>query len=279
VSQEAAHFAQVVVKRASPPNASRARALLFATSRLADFAIAVGLDPVPEVLLLAHVIERFIVSSDFSKPTRRTLRTNLRFVAARLVAQTSPPPVALERERAKVPYTPGEIASYLALADTQPTRLRTMRANALICLSLGAGLVGGDLRFVRGTDVMERSGGVIVCVKGRRPRCVPVLSSYHHRLLVSARYFGDRYLVCGSNPNCHNVTTPLIGSLSGGTDLDRLSVARLRATWLTHLAGQIGLKAFMDAAGITCSQRLGDVVSHLDPVDEAAAVALLGASS
>ena len=279
MSNDAAQFAQAVVTEASPPNASRARSLLFATSRLADFGIRVGLELEPEVLLLPQVIERFIVVSSFSAPTRRTLRTNLRFVAARVVPKTSPPPVALNRERAKVPYTPGEIASWLALADTQPTTLRRMRANALISLSAGAGLVGADLRFVRGTDVIERSGGVIVAVKGRRPRCVPVLSTYHDRLMASARYFCDHYLVCGSDPNRHNVTTPLIGSLSGGTDLGRLSVSRLRASWLSHLAGQIGLKAFMDAAGLTCSQRLGDIVSHLDPVDEKSVVALLGGRS
>jgi hypothetical protein len=146
-------------------------------------------------------------------------------------------------------------------------------------LSAGAGLVGADLRHVRGTDVVCRSGGVLVCVSGGRRRTVPVLREYHERLLCSAEFFCDRYLVCGTDPNRHNVTTPLISALSGGADLGRLSVSRLRATWLSHLAGQIGLKAFMDAAGITCSQRLGDIVSDLDPVDETAAVALLGGSS
>jgi hypothetical protein len=32
----------------------------------------------------------------------------------------------------------------------------------------------------------------------------------------------------------------------------------------------------MHAAGITCSQRLGDLIAGLDPGDEAAAVRLLG---
>jgi hypothetical protein len=41
----------------------------------------------------------------------------------------------------------------------------------------------------------------------------------------------------------------------------------------------IGLRAFMDAAGICCSQRLGDLVSHLEEVEEARAVALIGGSS
>jgi hypothetical protein len=72
------------------------------------------------------------------------------------------------------------------------------------------------------------------------------------------------------------VTTPLTRALAGGTGLPRLDTSRLRATWLRDCAQQIGLAAFMHAAGITCSQRLGDLLAGLDPGDEAGAVALLG---
>lgn len=277
-SVEATRFAKQTVEACRPNSPARARSLLFATSRLADFGISVGLEVAPEVLLRPQVIERFILQSGLSKPTLRTVRTNLRFVATRVLAQQGPPFVALERERAKVPYTQREIASWLALADAQPTTLRRMRANALICLSTGAGLVGSDLRFVTGTDVMERSGGVLVAVRGRRPRHVPVLARYHRRLLMTASYFNDRYLIAGADPKRHNVSTPTIASLAGGGDLGRLNVSRMRATWLTECARQIGLRAFMDAAGISCSQRLGDIVAHLDPLDEKSAVALLGAA-
>ncbi len=44
-----------------------------------------------------------------SGPTRRTLRTNLRHVAARLGA--GPSPARLARERAKKPYTGAQIAA------------------------------------------------------------------------------------------------------------------------------------------------------------------------
>jgi hypothetical protein len=40
----------------------------------------------------------------------------------------------------------------------------------------------------------------------------------------------------------------------------------------------LGLATFMHAAGITCSQRLGDLVAGLEPAGEARAVALLGAA-
>ena len=75
------------------------------------------------------------------------------------------------------------------------------------------------------------------------------------------------------------MTTPLIRALAGGTGLPRLDTSRLRATWLADCADLIGLAAFMHAAGITCSQRLGDLLATLDPGTEAEAVALLGAAA
>ena len=72
------------------------------------------------------------------------------------------------------------------------------------------------------------------------------------------------------------MTSPLTASLAGGRDLPRIEIARLRATWLCEVAGMIGLRAFMDAAGITCSQRLGDLVAGLLPRGEEEVVALLG---
>lgn len=117
-SVEATRFARKTVEACGPSSPGRARSLLFATSRLADFGIGVGLEPEPDCLLRQAVIERFTLLCNFSEPTRRTLRTNLRFVAARVVAKTSPPPVALKRERAKVPYTEEEMAAWLARRHT-----------------------------------------------------------------------------------------------------------------------------------------------------------------
>ena len=68
---------------------------------------------------------------------------------------------------------------------------------------------------------------------------------------------------------------PAFLSLAGGADHPRLEIARLRATWLSEVAEAIGLRAFMEAAGITCSQRIGDLVARRAPPDEGRAVALL----
>ena len=279
VPPQAACFARSVVELAVPPARARANALLWAAARLAAYAVPLGLDPVPEVLLHPSVIERFAVSAPgLSGSARRTLRTNLRFIARRVVPALAPVDAPLPRERAKAPYSAAEIAGYLALAGAQPTVPRRMRAAGLVCLGAGAGLAGADLRAVRGTDVICRSGGVIVQVRGRRPRAVPVLARYHEPLLAAAAFAGTALISGGTEPGRKNITTPLTRSLSGGGGLPRLEVSRLRMTWLHDCAQLLGLATFMHAAGITCSQRLGDLLTTLDPADEATAVWLLGAA-
>jgi hypothetical protein len=279
VPAEAARFARLVVARAAPSGCERAKNLLWAAGRLAGWAIPLGLEPVPGVLLHPSVIERFTAHAPgLTGVTRRTLRTNLRFVARAVVPQLYPADLPLPRERARAPYSPAQIAGYLALAGAQPTAARRMRACGLVCLGAGAGLIRADLRHVRGTDIICRSGGVIVAVRGARPRTVPVLARYHGPLLESAAFAGTGLLTGGTDPARHNLTNPLVSALAGGTGLARLDTSRLRATWLAQVAQILGLATFMNAAGITCSQRLGDITAALEPADEATAVALLGAS-
>jgi len=153
-----------------------------------------------------------------------------------------------------------------------------MRAGALVCLGAGAGLAGAELRTVRGTDIARRPGGVVARAGGCRPRVVPVLARYHTPLLAAAAFAGTALITGGTNPARQNITTGLIRSLSGGTGLPPLEVSRLRSTWLHECAQLLGLATFMHAAGITCSQRLGDLIAALDPGGEAEAVALLTGS-
>jgi hypothetical protein len=63
VSPQAAEFARAVVTGAAPAGRERAKNLLWAAGRLADWGTGLGLDPVPEVLLHPSVIERFAAHS------------------------------------------------------------------------------------------------------------------------------------------------------------------------------------------------------------------------
>ena len=279
MSPPAAVFARDVITAVAPGGRERAKNLLWAAGKLADYAASLGLDLVPAVVLHPSVAERFTrCAPGLSPAARRTLRTNLRFIGRQVVPQLYPADLPLPRERARQPYSPAEISGYLALADAQPTTGRRMRAAGLVCLGAGAGLVRGDLRDARGADVIARSGGVVVTVRGARPRAVPVLARYHARLLAAARFAGTGLICGGTDPGRRNLTNPLIIALDGGTGLPRLDTSRLRATWLAEAAGLLGLATFMRAAGISCSQRLGDLVAGLEPAGEAEAVRLLGAA-
>jgi len=279
VSPPAAAFARDVVTRTGPEGRERAKNLLWAAGKLADYAVSLGLDLVPETVLHPSAAERFTrCAPGLSGVARRTLRTNLRFIGRRVVPQLYPADLPLPRERAKAPYTAAEIGGYLALADAQPTRERRMRAAGLVCLGAGAGLIRSDPRDARGTDVACRSGGVVVQVRGGRARAVPVLARYHGRLLAAARFAGNGLICGGTDPGRRNITNPLISALDGGSGLPRLDTSRLRATWLAGCAELLGLATFMHAAGISCSQRLGDLVAGLEPADEEQAIRLLGAA-
>ncbi len=277
VSPQGAAFARKIVPLAAPAGRERAKNLLWAAGKLADYAIGLGLDPVPEVVLHPSVAERFTrCAPGMSGVARRTLRTNLRFIGRRVVPHLYPADLPLPRERAKAPYSPAEISGYLALADAQPTMERRMRAAGPVCLGAGAGLIRSDLRDARGTDVACRSGGVVIDVRGQRARVVPVLDRYHARLTAAARFAGPGLICGGTDPGRRNLTNPLVAALDGGGGLPRLDTSRLRATWLADCGELLGLATFMHAAGITCSQRLGDLVAGLEPGGEAAAVRLLG---
>jgi len=281
LSVEVAAFARRSVAACPLERPSRAKALLFATGKLGAFAASVGLELVAEVCLHASVIERFILlgCAELSPATRRTLRSNLRFVARHVLVQ-SPAAVPLSRERSKAPYSDAEIASYLALTDAQPTEGRRHRLGALICLGAGAGLVGNELRHVTGSDVSARSGGVVVTVRhGRRPRSVPVLSRFCGRLLSASCFAEERYVIGGRDPERENVTDRLVAAMVRQSDLAPLDTGRLRASWLVSCCQLLGLRGFMDAAGITCSQRLGDLVANVGPASEEEMVALLGGRS
>lgn len=278
IEPAAAGFARRVVATAAPACPVRARSLLWACSRLAQWGATVGLEPVETVLLHRSVIERFVQVglAGRSDALRRTARTNLRFVAAGCGIVVEPRPAALRRTRAKAPYSPAEVDAWFALAAAQPTEVRRQHLAGLLCLGLGAGLERAELRGVTGGHVQSRSGGVVVAVDGHRRRRVPVLARYHQALLAAARFAGDGFVCGGISPTRKNVTSNLVDRLAGGADLGRLDVGRLRATWLVEHLDRLGIAALFNAAGITCSQRLGDLAARLPTPDEITLVEILG---
>ena len=123
MSPPAAAFARDVVARAAPQGRQRAKNLLWAAGKLADYGIGLGLEAVPEVLLHPSTAERFTrCAPGLSGAARRTLRTNLRFIGRRVVPQFYPADLPLPRERAKRPYSPRRSPGSLRWRPRSPRR-------------------------------------------------------------------------------------------------------------------------------------------------------------
>ena len=82
------------------------------------------------------------------------------------------------------------------------------------------------------SDVVERSGGLVVVVGGPRARAVPVLARFHEPLRQAAASAGEGYLLGGNAPQRKNLTDTLCAALCRDAGLPRLEAGRLRATWL-----------------------------------------------
>jgi hypothetical protein len=112
----AAAFARQVVSQAAPAGRDRAKNLLWAAGKLAGWAIPLGLEPAPQVLLHPSVTGRFTAHSPgLSGPARRTLRTSLRFIARAAVPhldrRTRRCPASAPRRRTRLPRSPGSSRS------------------------------------------------------------------------------------------------------------------------------------------------------------------------
>jgi hypothetical protein len=231
------------------------------------------------VVLHPSVAERFTRCAPGLSPWRGgTLRTNLRFIGRRSCRTLYPAgSAAAPGSGLRRPTSPAQITGYLALADAQPALERRMRA------------AGWSAWARRRADPRRPARGA------RHRRRVPVRR--RDRVVRGARPAGRCRSWPATTPGCwprpgrraradlrrdrsgrRNLTNPLISALDGGTGLPRLDTSRLRATWLADCAELLGLATFMHAAGISCSQRLGDLSPGWSPAGEAEAVRLLGAA-
>ena len=88
--------------------------------------------------------------------------------------------------------------------------------------------------------MIARSGGVVVTVRGARPRTVPVLARYHARLLAAARSAGGGLICGGADPGRRNLTNQLVAALDGGGGLPRLDTSPAARDLAGRLRGAAG---------------------------------------
>jgi hypothetical protein len=169
VSPAAATFARDVVTRAGPARRDRAKSLLYAAARPADWASGAGLEMAAEVLLHPSVTGRFAAHSPgLCGPSRRTLRTSLRFVARRVAPQLNPDAVA-NCEDAGLARGGGLCCTptYLFITrptisyrQSPPTRGPTVALTLVLLSTIIPGLASGSVPAgEQGSNLPETLGG------------------------------------------------------------------------------------------------------------------------
>ena len=269
------------VEETAPTHRRRALQLLSAGSSLASWCIDNAIPVRADSALRDTTIERFCAvaerSERFSPTTRATIRSRLRcLAAAQRIPGNAPPPPTVPRSRVRPPYSAAEVDGLWRLTTVQSSRLRRRRLQTLLACSLGAGCAAEDFRTLTPSDVERRAEGVIVHLRGNRPRSVWLLDKYRAPLLQAAGDCDELYLLGGTKVDRRSVTNGLLRSLELDSSLPAIEPGRLRSTWLLeHLAAGTRLDVLMRAAGITSPASLIDLVPYLIPVDDVAVQTML----
>jgi hypothetical protein len=152
----------------------------------------------------------------------------------------------------QAPYSRDEFAAVLAAVSGRRTAFQRHNGQVLIALGRGAGLAAGDITALAGTDIEVRSREIVVIhVAGPNPRQVPVLARW-------AEEVGRLGVLAGHHPvfrpDRMEIKRNDIARFCDRLvwrDAPRLSVNRLRATWIVeHLEAGTPLHILAAAAGV-----------------------------
>ena len=256
------HLVADRVRAASPQGAENARRLLSAGAGLLAFVERNQIPLDPDVVFSDEVIERYVATAlGGSQASNATVRGRLRRLRDATSPKLSP---QLGHTRVRPPYTTEELAGLWRVISNQPRERRTRRLQGLYCLCLGAGCDSRDLRTVSGEHVYSDNGVVYVAIGGLNSRTVPVFSGLGSKLLSLAEGAGEKLIIDG-NPHAQNPINTLVGSATGGEDLPKLNVSRLRHSWMVAMMrARIPLAVLTQYAGFSSLRTLEDLIPYAE---------------
>jgi len=151
--------------------------------------------------------------------------------------------------------------------------LTRFHTRSVLLLCRGAGLDGGDARWVRGDDVVSRPGaGLWVHVAHpSRTRDVPVLARYATALEDLASTRNGHCLIAdveapaaGETPG--QLCSMVNRALARGKSTATVSPGRLRKAWLVEqVAANTPLRTLLDAAGLRSLRAIDELVTDYAP--------------
>ncbi|MDN4478630.1 hypothetical protein QQX10_10560 [Demequina sp. SYSU T00039] len=255
-----------------------------AATRLAHWAFfEAGLELEREVIFHPEVIATFISqgcddlkpSSRGSYRSRALQMTDKFFPGLRGNVKNQ----ALEDfDNAPEPYTDQEVIELRHWAGNQGTRYRSVNMTLMLALGIGAGLSNSEIAAVTAGDVQVDDHGVVIRVRGDRPREVPVLAEWESEIaqLARAAMRPTLHLICPRRRVLNNPSLIAALILDGSTPPVTVTVQRMRSTWIVgHLNARVPRDVVARAAGIKRTEGLSRYDKFLAPTDTSSARTLL----
>ena len=248
------------VAAAAPGDPHSARTLLWMTTRLAVWAYRTIGSLDAALVLHPHNIQHYAmyVNSHRSRGWRHKARSVLRRVS-RAANPKGWKPRLPEAGKPAVPepYGQNDEAAFV-LEACMPGRAHRAGRMSVAGLSLGAGLLGCEIRAGRVEDLVSLRGGrMAVRVGGYNPRLVPVRDNYTGIVRRAAEASRGRFIAAECNGAVYSIAARLAPNGSG------LSLRRARNTWLAaHLVAGTPLPALRAIAGRISAQTLNAVLDH-----------------
>ncbi|MGW4479453.1 hypothetical protein [Rhodococcus triatomae] len=246
---------------------SQAANALKVLTRLAVWAVDVGLVLDREVVLTPEVLERYRVTGMRElAPTSRSAEISRLRTLARSVTKRAPWPGPDERgsrQGLSPPYTGEQVEAYWKAAASQNGPFRVQGMTAILTLTVGVGARSGELFAVVTSDVVDVGG--VVAVKlgaGAARRVVPVRAGWVDRLEKVAAGAGSGPLVA-SRRTGRDQAAALLASFEYPAGMPRLMVPRLRSTWLAGVLSECGVAEIFSAAGIVSGKAFSDLLPYL----------------
>ncbi|AHK29173.1 hypothetical protein Pd630_LPD01945 [Rhodococcus opacus PD630] len=262
-----APWVRETVELSGPALHSQAANAMKALSRFAVWAIDVGYDLDRETMLTPEVVERYRATGMRGlAPTSRSTEISRLRTLAREVTRRAPWPAASEqgaRQGLSAPYADEQLESYWTAAGAQNGPFRVQAMTAVLALTVGAGARPGELFAVTRADVVEVDGVVAVALGPESAgRVVPMRAGWGHRLTGVVAGAGTGPLVASHRAGADQAAA-LLASFEYPAGLPRLTVARLRSTWLTGVLSDCGVAEIFAAAGIVSGKAFSDLVPYL----------------
>ncbi|MEV5573428.1 hypothetical protein AB0L06_25580 [Spirillospora sp. NPDC052269] len=259
VWEQIAPAVREIATRSGPRTPGHAVQVLATAGRLAWFAFEQGFPVTVSTVLSPEVIAAFIqVGCGKAAESTRTAREReaWRLRQAVLGAEDgsggTAPPIKFSSRDPHAPYSRTEMTLLWSWAGGQPSQVLRSGCRLLIALGAGCGLTPGEVAQVRGHDVRRGSqvaDPVVVRARGSRERDVVCRREWERALRQETEQMAGQ-MVFVFQPRCHRRTGGVVSGLLARThpapSTPKLSMARLRSTWLVGLVNdQVPLTTIM----------------------------------